>query len=111
MVLALRVITGFLWALVLCMSGLWLILDWPVRFAIAGRLSFCAGVALFAMGQLVFVVVVADRVCPRASSRLTWPAHAFLAMLAIFALLALGVLVAVGGASALAIPQAWPSGL
>lgn len=105
---ALRISLGTIWAAAACLLGLWLIslalLDAdlavvpepetasppsPASFGLVG------GLALFAMGQFVFVTVVADRVCPAARRLVTYPVHVALAAVYLLGLLYL-VLSAVG---------------
>jgi hypothetical protein len=101
---ALRVALGTIWAAAACLLGLWLVsLAWaesstsaagitpgsPLTFALVG------GIALFAMGQFVFVTVVADRLCPGARRLITYPVHLVLAAMYLLGLLYL-VLAALG---------------
>jgi hypothetical protein len=86
-----RIALATFWALLLCLGGLGLIFDWAAKFPAAAWDCRLAGVTLLCFGQFVFIAVVADRLWPRASPRVTWPVHLTLGL---FALLGLGILLA-----------------
>jgi hypothetical protein len=105
---SLRISLGTIWAAAACLLGLWLIslalLDADLAVvaesqtpspASPASFGLVGGVALFAMGQFVFVTVVADRVCPAARRLITYPVHLVLAAVYLLGLLYL-VLSAVG---------------
>jgi len=52
------------WAVGLSIGGLWLCLDAPSRWPGMASPLWIAGLTVLAAGQLVFLVCVADRVCP-----------------------------------------------
>ncbi len=76
--LGLRILLASLWSLMLCLAGLWLMIDFATRFPAAAADFRLAGIILLCFGQFVFVAVVADRLWPRASVRITWPVHLIL---------------------------------
>ena len=55
---------GTTWAGGLVLSGLWLCWTAPGRWPMFGPPLVCAGLTLLAMGQFVFLSLVADRVFP-----------------------------------------------
>jgi len=73
--LMLRLGLGTIWAGVLCLTGIMAFAELPARFAAAGLECRLAGIGVFALGQFVFAVVVADRLFPRAAAAWTWPMH------------------------------------
>ena len=90
--LVVRLGAGAAWAAGLVLAGLWVLLPAPAGQGVV-RLPAAAGVALICGGEFVFMVLVADRVFPRAQRRAGW----WLEMI-----LLLGFLVA-GGAAVVAL--------
>lgn len=69
---AVRAAAATTWAATLLLTGLWVAMNGPERWPVPRELCLMGGSALLAGGQFLFLVLVADRVFPRASSRLVW---------------------------------------
>jgi len=91
--LAFRIVAATLWAGALCIGGLWVAFSAMPRDSSVRVALLLLAVALFAMGQFVFLAGVADRLFPRASVHWTWPVHIAAGTTAILGLLATGVVV------------------
>lgn len=63
--LAVRVSLGVAWGGVMAVMGLWAIASVPQPLAPFGSFLQCLGVAALAAGHFVFLVIVADALCPR----------------------------------------------
>jgi hypothetical protein len=75
--LIVRVVAATAWAGVMVLSGLWIVFILPEQLPrVNPTLSAAAGLAIAAGGQFVFMILVADRVYPRASRRITGVAEA-----------------------------------
>lgn len=61
-----------LWAMCLTMVGFWLLLHPPVDLIPARPVLRSGGLAALAAGQLLFMLMVADRLFPNAHPRLVW---------------------------------------
>lgn len=68
--LAVRLAAAAAWAWLMLICGWWAILSGPQEWPILKGISFLGGVTMAAGGQLVFMVLVADRLFPYASRRL-----------------------------------------
>lgn len=75
---AVRAAAATTWAATLLLTGLWVAMNGPERWPVPRELCLMGGSALLAGGQFLFLVLVADRVFPRASSRLVWAIEALL---------------------------------
>ncbi len=88
-----RVVLASAWALVMGVGGVWAAVEWPGRLDPSYK-TFCivGGLTSLAIGEFVFVALVADRLFPRASPWLSWSVEALaaLAFLAGFATLIAG---------------------
>ncbi|MFO0835624.1 MAG: hypothetical protein U0638_11685 [Phycisphaerales bacterium] len=69
---AVRAAVATTWAATLLLTGLWVVMNGPERWPVPRELCLMGGSALLAGGQFLFLVLVADRAFPRASSRLVW---------------------------------------
>lgn len=69
---AARAAAATTWAATLLLTGLWVAMNGPERWPVPRELCLMGGSSLLAGGQFLFLVLVADRVFPRASSRLVW---------------------------------------
>ncbi|MBL8760661.1 MAG: hypothetical protein JNL50_05095 [Phycisphaerae bacterium] len=69
---ALRAAAATAWAGTLLLTGLWIAMNGPTRWPVPRELCLVGGLSLLAGGQFLFLVLVADRVFPRASSRVVW---------------------------------------
>ena len=69
--LTVRYVAATAWAAVMVLSGLWVMFSVPSQVPIL-RPAWCtaSGLAVAAGGQFVFMILVADRVFPRADRRL-----------------------------------------
>lgn len=72
--LSLVSLLGTAWAVTLAVVGLRLVLDGPPRepLAMPGHAALAAGLTALAMGQFVFMVLVADRLFPDVGRRAWW---------------------------------------
>jgi hypothetical protein len=68
--LGVRVVAAASWAWLMVMCGWWAILSGPHEWPIFRGVSLLSGLTMAAGGQLVFMVLVADRVFPGASRRM-----------------------------------------
>ncbi|MBL8763037.1 MAG: hypothetical protein JNM07_02060 [Phycisphaerae bacterium] len=59
------------WALLAVTGGIWVVVEWPGRWPVFRTASLLGGVTFLAMGQFLFSALVADRLFPGASQRLT----------------------------------------
>lgn len=75
---AVRAAVATTWAATLLLTGLWVAMNGPERWPVPRELCLMGGSALLAGGQFLFLVLVADRVFPRASSRLVWAVEVLL---------------------------------
>lgn len=69
---AVRAVAATAWAGTLLLTGMWVAMNGPDRWPVPKELCLLGGVALLSGGQFLFLVLVADRMFPRASSRLVW---------------------------------------
>lgn len=69
---ALRAAAATAWAATLLLTGLWVAMNGPDCWPVPRELCLMGGLALLAGGQFLFLVLVADRAFPRASSGLVW---------------------------------------
>lgn len=68
--LAVRLVAAAAWAWLMVVCGWWAVLSGPREWPILRGVNLPAGLAMAAGGQLVFMVLVADRLFPSASRRL-----------------------------------------
>lgn len=68
--LSVRVLAAAAWAWLMVVCGWWAILSGPLEWPILRGMSLLSGLTMAAGGQLVFMVLVADRVFPGASRRM-----------------------------------------
>lgn len=68
--LGVRLIASAAWAWLMVVSGWWAVLSGPREWPILKGVSLLGGITMAAGGQLVFMVLVADRLFPYASRRL-----------------------------------------
>ena len=65
--LVLRVVLGSVWAGAMVVTGLWTMLADPAPWPVVAPVRWLVGPTLAAGGLFVFMVLVADRLFPRAS--------------------------------------------
>ena len=108
---AVRAAVATTWAATLLLTGLWVAMNGPERWPVPRELCLMGGSALLAGGQFLFLVLVADRVFPRASSRLVWGAEVLLFAAFVVGLGAALYMLAVGvgglGLPAIAVGEAY----
>ncbi|MBL0870914.1 MAG: hypothetical protein IBJ18_10100 [Phycisphaerales bacterium] len=95
--LVLRVVLATLWAGLLCVAGLWVMVDWTDRFPAYRWACLIGGGTALAMGQFVFAALVADRLFPRVNPWVSWSIQGvsglvYVAGLAVLGLLLTGVI-------------------
>lgn len=94
---AVRAAVATTWAATLLLTGLWVAMNGPERWPVPRELCLMGGSALLAGGQFLFLVLVADRAFPRASSRLVWGVEVLLFAAFILGLGAALYMLGVGG--------------
>ncbi|MEN0021349.1 MAG: hypothetical protein AAF747_10750 [Planctomycetota bacterium] len=77
---AVLVSTALLWALVMTVGGAWCLTLGRARFAAFSDVLAASGVFWIVGGQLVFAILVADRVFPRAARRVVVPMEILLTL-------------------------------
>lgn len=107
---AVRATAATTWAATLLLTGLWVAMNGPERWPVPRELCLMGGSALLAGGQFLFLVLVADRAFPRASSRLVWAVEVLLFFAFVLGLGAALYMLAVGvgglGLPAIAVGEA-----
>lgn len=68
----LRIMLATAWSGLLCLGGLWILLEWPNRFPSYRTVCIVGGITGLAMGQFVFAALVADRLLPKTNLWVSW---------------------------------------
>ncbi len=71
--LTLVVLTATPWAVLMVVAGAWLVLEGAVRWPHARWPCYVGGAFWAASGHLTFSCLVADRLFPHVSRRVSWP--------------------------------------
>ncbi len=90
--LVLRVVLATLWAGLLCVAGLWVMVDWIDRFTAYRWACLIGGGTALAMGQFVFAALVADRLFPRVNPWVSWSIQGVSGLVYVVGLVVLGLL-------------------
>jgi len=90
--LVLRVVLATLWAGLLCVAGLWVMVDWTDRFPAYRWACLIGGGTALAMGQFVFAALVADRLFPRVNPWVSWSIQGVSGLVYVAGLVVLGLL-------------------
>lgn len=90
--LVLRVVLATLWAGLLCVAGLWVMVDWTDRFPAYRWACLIGGGTALAMGQFVFAALVADRLFPRVNPWVSWSIQGVSGLVYVVGLVVLGLL-------------------
>lgn len=65
-----------LWAALLTITGLWVLFTIPDQWPLLKPVCFLCGASLVGAGQFLFMMLVADRLFPRASRKVVRPLEA-----------------------------------
>lgn len=90
--LLLRILLASLWAAMLTLGGLWVMLEWPIRFPAYRPACLVGGFTAIIAGQFVFCALVADRLYPRANPWVSWSIQGLTGFGFIFGIVSLSLL-------------------